>query len=160
LNKQRLLNVAKALREAPVPEKFDMGRHVHTCGTPSCAFGHYAARSDLQDEFSIDSSRESAHLPYQGVYLKNGAGICFSDDVVLTHFDLDEDDIGELFGSMAANPTDNNPETYARLARTCQTPIEAAEYIEQFVARRAGPTCESTRSAADLPETMRRPSQT
>lgn len=136
MNKERLLKVAKALREAPDPGKFDMGRHVHTCGTPSCAFGHYAARRDLQDAFSIDATRVSARLPYQGVHLNDGTEACFSDDVVLAHFDLNEEDAGELFGSLSANPTDNIPETYARLARTCNTPLEAAEYIERFIAER------------------------
>jgi hypothetical protein len=136
VNKERLLKVAKALREAPEPEKFDMRAHVHPCGTPSCAFGHYAARRDLQDSFSIDSSRVSARLPYQGVHLNDGTEVCFSDDVVLAHFDLNEEEAGELFGSMSANPMDNIPEAYARLARTCKTSLEAAEYIERFVAER------------------------
>jgi hypothetical protein len=48
------MNVVRALEEAKGPEgDFDMSMFVHSCGTPACALGHYAARTDLQSEFQI-----------------------------------------------------------------------------------------------------------
>ena len=74
IQEKRVLNVAKALRDAhAAKKKFDMGtfvfgtvgdieseydydaekytycnREANFCGTPACALGHYAARTDMQ----------------------------------------------------------------------------------------------------------------
>lgn len=65
MNKERLLNVAKALRESTTPpDLFTMRFVMRECGTPACALGHYAARGDSAKEVAtqltaevIDSSR-------------------------------------------------------------------------------------------------------
>jgi hypothetical protein len=119
MNKERLLNVAKALRESPEPEKFDMDLYIHTCGTPACAFGHYASRSDLQDEWIVDrcgmicAADDGSELDM----------IAFGDRS-LRHFDITAQQADELFG----------PKHGCGGAKTA---IAAAEYIEAFVARGA-----------------------
>jgi hypothetical protein len=124
MNVERLLNVAKALRESKNPEQFSMARHVNTCGTPACAFGHYAARTDLQNEFSINTAEDSARWPSDGVYFHHddgGTSACgFDETAVLEHFDLSLADIEMLFGGNGCG--------YAK------TTIEAAKFIERFVA--------------------------
>lgn len=113
---ERLLNVAKALREAPDPDKFDMSFYGHGCGAPACAVGHYAARRDLQDTFVLNkdgfvdrrhpvgSQREAAN---------------FSD--FAAHFGLSRDQTEGLFDANGCG--------------MAETPLEAAEYIEDFVRR-------------------------
>jgi hypothetical protein len=103
MNKVRLLNVARALRESEHPEKFTMRELVNMCGTPGCALGHYASRGDLQDVFLIDGYRMTTV----------GAGSIY--DVTLAHFGEDE-----LFGALGCGEA--------------KTPVQAAEYIERFVA--------------------------
>lgn len=126
MNKERLLNVARALRESKNPEQFTMLRHVNTCGTPACAFGHYAARADLQDEFSINTQEDPCRFAADGVYhhrdgLKVPCG--FDELAVLKHFDLSLAAVEDLFGGCGCNDA--------------KTPLEAAEYIERFVATQA-----------------------
>lgn len=112
MNKQRLLNVARALRESPKPERFTMDCYVHRCGTPACALGHYILRSDMQSDWVWDPvSRYPAPLRPRIGALSTWAG---------QHFNILDREIGELFGADGCNGA--------------QTPIEAAEYIEQFVA--------------------------
>jgi hypothetical protein len=111
MNKERLLNVAKALRESPNPDLFTMARYGFDCGTPACALGHYAARPDLQDFFKLKQNgmlvlTENDEVPY--------------GEDEMEHFGIDEKQAAELFGTEGCG--------------NAQTPIEAAEYIEQFVA--------------------------
>lgn len=140
MNKERLLNVAKALREAIHPEQFDMERHVHPCGTPACAFGHYAAREDLQDEFSINTTNDPTRCRSEGVHWRaTGEGLFngYADRRVLRHFGITDRQAEELFGAASDFEEDSDDDfggTHARLARTTKTPAEAADYIERFVA--------------------------
>lgn len=113
MNKERLLNVARALRESKNPDKFTMSQLTNACGTPACALGHYAARRDLQDYYYIDADGE-----FQ----------CPADDTTgpeedsdALHFGITADQSQELFGSHGCG--------------NAKTAIEAAEYIEAFVAR-------------------------
>jgi hypothetical protein len=110
VNKERLLNVARALRESEHPERFTMLTIAHPCGTPACALGHYAARRDLQDVFSLSRNgflvTKSKALPFE---------------VEREHFGITEEQEDELFG---ARGCDNAP-----------TAVAAAEYIERFVER-------------------------
>ena len=108
MNKERLLNVAKACRESPNPSMFTMNRYGHNCGTPACALGHYAARGDLQDEFYLSSS---------GCFVAHGGGGVYMR--TLEHFGITTDQEDELFGSEGCG--------------CAETPEEAAKYIEQFV---------------------------
>lgn len=119
--RERLLNVARALREDPDPPKFCMA-FFHDCGTPGCALGHYAARNDLQSAFYL--RRKSDWL---GIRTKTGraAGpaIGFDDIRVSEHFGLScYDEAEELFGTRGCG--------------NAKTPIKAAEYIEAFVERK------------------------
>lgn len=129
MNKERLLNVAKALRESKNPADFTMTTYAQ-CGTPACALGHYAARPDLQDTFKLIGDRE-------GLYLKNvthpscGSSNCYCGSAVCAHFDITPEQATELFASGADEITPVG----------CGNPanaIEAAEYIERFVAERCG----------------------
>lgn len=117
MNKERLLNVAKALRESPNPGEFTMERYGTTargCRTPACALGHYAYRTDLQDEFTLSvgvgsialRGRENISVDYWGEQIKN-------------HFGLDRDSVFNLFATCGCGGA--------------RTAIEAAKYIENFV---------------------------
>jgi hypothetical protein len=112
MNKRRLLNVAKALREAVHPEYFTMRKFGLACKTPACAFGHYAVRKDMQKVFSLS----------MGGYLKKYRGRLLKgchDDLVLDHFGITQDQSIELFGAFGCGHA--------------QTPVDAAEFIENFV---------------------------
>lgn len=124
MNRERLLNAVRALRESPSPCNFNMALWAYRCGTPGCVMGHYAARPDLQSEFELGmfehelgpfilrrrESEPSAHRkPLQPWDFAE-------------HFDITPDDASELFGSGGCD--------------RATTPIEAAEYIERFVAAR------------------------
>lgn len=126
MHADRLLNVAKALRESPNPEQFTMGRVSNPCGTPACAIGHYVARPDLQSDFKpvppdhhlMSDTGGTGH-----VLLSDGKAVFFSSKQLRDHFDLDECDFDDLFnGSWGCDDA--------------RTALQAAEYIENFVARR------------------------
>jgi hypothetical protein len=140
IHQKRLLNVAKALRDAakvPLLKKvftmqiFGWDRQAkvgdkivdldqkpdNTCGTPACALGHYAARTDLQRAFK---------LKHGDVQTTSGSpdvsGVCYE------HFGLLElwghgDEWIELFADNGCGGA--------------TTPLQAAKYIEKFVARKA-----------------------
>jgi hypothetical protein len=120
MNAERLLNVAKALRESPDPDKFTM-LHVHTCGTPACALGHYAARRDLQEMFQLSPTTEVGVLTIGvwGATRSTHGWLTF----VAHHFGITDDQAYLLFGGFGCN--------------AAQTPNAAARYIENFVARHA-----------------------
>lgn len=123
MNAERLLNVAKALRESPNPENFDMVVVVEeSCGTPGCAFGHYAARADLQDAFRVEQRRELGGFAV--IKAVDGMYCPYDHPVVAEHFGLSKMDLEELFCGAGCGDA--------------QTPIEAAEYIEKFVRERQG----------------------
>lgn len=107
--KHRLLNVAKALRESPNPEDFDMTRFTH-CGTPACALGHYAARPDLQQSFSISAS---------GLLIgEKGLRVSHDGCSVMSHFGLTADEAEDLFGMSGCEGA--------------MTTDDAASYIEHY----------------------------
>jgi hypothetical protein len=110
--RDRLLNVARCLRESPNPEQFTMDNYGADCGTPFCAIGHYAARSDLQDSFRLS---EDGYLE-----TARGAATFYDESVVLDHFGISMDHAERLFGPGGCGH-----------AKTAE---EAAQYIERFVA--------------------------
>lgn len=119
MNKERLLNVAKALRESPNPERFSMRLYAHACDTPACALGHYA-HSDLQDEFALGDDDFVYHQP-------TGRQVNAYDREVLEHFDFGYSEDGEelsreLFSSHGCGGA--------------RTALKAAEFIERWVAER------------------------
>lgn len=138
MNKQRLLDVARALRETPHPEKFDMGKYAHPCGTPACALGNYAARSDLQDHFRIHMDAE-----YSAMWIStsdNKRADYFRGDV-LEWFGITDEQAEELFSTYGCGGVDEcdcGGEDCDRCdGDGCDNvivtdPIKAAEYIEEF----------------------------
>lgn len=128
---QRLLNVARALRESPNPDKFDMVKYGHPCGTPACALGHYAARRDLQDAFGLRALSTSRDL----YVTHDGLTTWYDDFDVREHFRLDTYDDDEEEGWSEAEELFGG-----RGCGGAKTAIEAAEYIEAFVARRTATT--------------------
>lgn len=132
IQRKRLLNVARALRESPKPEDFTMVGYANLCGTPACALGHYAARTDLQKVFRLVVSVYVANYDgnrYTNPPLRLRArprvrdAIGYAHTEVLEHFGINVPAAEELFGSRGCN--------------RAQTAIEAAEYIERFVAERS-----------------------
>ncbi len=126
---KRLLNVAKALREAPHPERFGMETFVHDkygenlnwCGSPSCALGHYGARTDLQKLMYI---RQATKFSNPHLSFKNDRQGLFhlTNPDLLNHFGIRRFEAQELF------------EWYG--CDRAKTPKTAALYIERFVARK------------------------
>ena len=113
----RLLNVARALRESPAPERFTMHTFTHACGTPACAFGHYAARTDLQSLFRVTDTGE--------IQIKKGGEWGWPGSIARSassHFDLYDEEWDELFT--------------AEGCANAKTPLQAAQYIEEFVRRK------------------------
>jgi hypothetical protein len=111
MNKQRLLDVARACRETKSPEGFTMDRFANQCGTPACALGNYAVRTDLQKDFSLDPTW-FPDLRFQG------KPTWHNGPLVREYFDIDHDDAEKLFGPYGCGGSD---------------PIKAAEFIEYFV---------------------------
>lgn len=130
IGKARLLNVAKALRESKNPDQFTMQVYGHSCGTPACALGHYAARQDLQSTYTL---REDG-----GLIAKDDSSrswVPFTSIGVQEHFDITKDETYELFSDNEAFDDDETPTWGCGNAKTA---LEAAEYIEAFVARDGG----------------------
>lgn len=92
MNKERLLNVARALRESPAPEGFTMAKYAHECGTPACALGHYAARRDLQGILYIDEHGDMRDTV-------SGEEACYDDEFILEHFEFKGPKEANLFFS-------------------------------------------------------------
>lgn len=114
MNKERLLNVAKACRETKFPDDFTMAKFGHSCNTPACALGNYAVRNDLQRTFKLNKKGELRRRNRDGF-------VGIDDDVVLNHFGITHDQSNELFAPYGC--------------ANAITPNEAAEYIERFVER-------------------------
>lgn len=97
---------------------------MNNCGTPACAFGHYAARADLQDAFRLLNPKIFGHFPqdFQGVATADGTHIEYSELQVREHFDLNGDEVEEIFGGYGC--------------AAARTAIQAADYLEAFVARK------------------------
>ena len=115
IHRKRLLNVARALREDPDPERFTMA-YFSSCGTPACALGHYAFRKDLQKTFYLRKERG-----WLGLVKSRKEDLGIDSDHVLDHFGIEMGESEELFGDHGCGGA--------------KTPIEAATYIEKFVER-------------------------
>ena len=137
VQKKRLLNVARALRESKRPKLFKMDYYVYGewfysfmtpeefktevefCGTPACALGHYASRTDLQRLLQVEKTSGREHPDAKMVFRSNGVPADIFDREVQEHFGLDEEESEELFGSHGCDDA--------------RTPVQAARYIERFV---------------------------
>jgi hypothetical protein len=113
MNKVALLNVARALRESPNPDYFNMEHYLNGCGTPACAIGHYGCRTDLQSIMAL----RNGWLEYTDDHI----GVDYFDERMEEHFGLNQSQMTELFSGSGCGGA--------------KTPTEAAEYIEAFVAR-------------------------
>jgi hypothetical protein len=122
MNKKRLLDVARACREAPDPSKFTMAGYANRCGSPACALGHYAVRTDLQDKFSLRKSTEYG-LPWIW-FGEEPTG--FDTREVCDWFDITRGQCRELFSDYGCGGDEDEPIT---------DPVQVAEYIENFVKR-------------------------
>ena len=130
IHAQRLLDVARATRETPVPDNFTM-RYFGQCGSPACALGNYAVRRDLQDVFylcrhSEEYARDAkAYGLDEKLFIRLVADDCLvscGGGMVQQYFGISEFEAIELFSVTGC-------------ARA-QTPEAAAAYIEAFVARK------------------------
>lgn len=135
MNKQRLLDVARACREAPVPTAFSMERFANMCGTPACALGHYAVRRDLQNRFELKK-----HESYGSMWLHfDGELSGYDNNDVCDWFGIDIDQAVELFaaegcGGVLETVEDEDGDEEEAL-NPITDHIKAAEYIENFVRR-------------------------
>ena len=126
----RLLLVARALRESDRPQAFMMER-IHTCGTAHCAFAHYVARRDLQQVFQFplgdcaEQIYQTTHGNTNNMVLVGVWGATRPEfwwrRAIETHFELSPEQTELIFGSTGCNDA--------------QTAVQAAEYIETYVAR-------------------------
>ncbi len=119
IQKKRLLNVARALRESEIPKDFRMVAFRNECGTPACALGHYVARQDLQRAFTWgrpggDYPRD--RFPHSK---KSGHEVFYTYPEIQEHFGLNEKQLEELFGEDGCGDA--------------RGPRSAAQYIERFV---------------------------
>lgn len=146
---KRLLNVAKSLRDAHKAKmKFDMGNYVfgqieaveendsheqsqfvnteaNFCGSPSCALGHFAARTDLQRVLKI-AIHENTDFKYAQLELRStNERADMLEEELLQYFGLNKEEMKELFSGVGC--------------RNAKSAITAAKYIEKFVASRRYP---------------------
>lgn len=151
MNIERLRNVARALREAPIPEAFDMDRYTWrsdqptmsriTCGMPACAFGHYASRTDLQDFVVIKPPR---FLEFTGTEKLAG----HNDPETCEHFSINELEANFLFASVtgAEKIMMFNQELTEDdfLAFNANTNLEAANWIDVWIDRHTAQAKQAT----------------
>lgn len=130
----RLLNVARALREYEHPERFTMEFYLHGdvfaielgdkveakakewCGTPGCALGTFASRPDLQRLLIVDRYEDGQ--PYMA-FREEGDQAYYDADELQDYFGLDYYEASELFNSSGCGGA--------------TTPSSAANYIDKFV---------------------------
>lgn len=140
--RQRMENVVRALAEIPPHGTFKMdnfGAPLQTrmgpgsgplwqgeCGTPWCCLGHYATRSDLQSEFTLN---RYGHLLFGEIM------VGLNDDPVIEHFGIDYMEAVELFGAHGCGEA--------------KTPADAIAYLRGFIARK-WPAPEMAKLKAEL----------
>lgn len=131
LQAKRLLNVAKALREAPEPKKFRMDQWgyetQHKCGSPACALGHFAARRDLQKAFSLDKFGE----------IESRTGDVFTD--AEKYFGLNTESYDDVFNDSESEVFNDSESDLLFNENGCggaKTAKAAALFIERFVAKK------------------------
>lgn len=121
--RQRLLNAAQSVldydhsEDRIVPGEIYMGSYIKPCGAPACVLGHYCAREDLQDDFSVR---------YRGIISRNANpndnSLGFDSIEVRRHFDLRFDESHAIFGEYGC--------------RNARHPEQVSEFIRDFVANK------------------------
>ena len=109
MNKKRLLNVVKALRESP-GSKFSM------YADETCPLGFYSARPDLQTAFRLDDDKDIVSQQSEG---SDAEGIQWHHDAILDHFKISKNQAAILFGREGCGQA--------------ETAEEAAVFIEGFI---------------------------
>lgn len=110
----RLLRAAELTRRAN-PKKFHMDYFVHPCGTPACVLGNYAADPDTP--FVIHRGD-----PWHIYTCVEPGPVGFDNHEICEHFAISREDAWVLFTSIGCG--------------NAQTPDEAADFLEEFVAER------------------------
>lgn len=138
VHERRLLKVAQVVEdrigEKPWIEdgykiqRFSMEQYAWSCGTPACALGSYAARTDAQRTFKLHSG--TADIDGKPCTFIRRAddnsihpdGVSYVDQIVLDHFGIEYEESYKLFSTEGCG--------------NAQTPKAAAAYIRKFVARK------------------------
>ncbi len=128
--KQRILNIARALRESPNPHRFTMTAYSR-CRTPACALGHYAFRADLQNKFYLGFG-EGEGVMSDGRHCIQ-SGLACNSRLIQGHFGINQAEAFRLFNTNGCGNAGNA--------------IAAADYLEKF-AREKWP--EPRRTDSDL----------
>lgn len=149
---KRLLNVARALREAhAAKKKFNMDKFVfgqasainygdrflvgqprnveaESCGTPACALGHYASRTDLQRFVKIQYHKDDFGIKYAELayFGSRDSGVDYCDSEFERHFGISLEETELLFSWDGCNGA--------------KTALAAAKYIERFVKQKTRTT--------------------
>ena len=132
LNILRLRKVVTALRDAAkirkLARRFDMDQYGYaaesgnTCGTPSCALGHFAARRDLQSLLRLDINGDLWFTrKTKGELAPRAAS--FSSDRITKYFGFEDWEESELLFSSTG-------------CGNATTPGMAALFIERFCNRK------------------------
>lgn len=94
--------------------------YAKACGTPACAMGHYAVRTDLQRSFAIDADGDLVvRKKGYSAYYNTGDNTMVENHQISHHFDITDDDREDLFGSKGCDGA--------------KTPGEASAFIKHFV---------------------------
>jgi hypothetical protein len=121
-NIARLIKLAEAL-ESPLPKKlrksgrhYDQNRFVHPCGTPACALGYYARKSEGRFELKKVSYQDNAwHLIHKNYDMNIMSG-------AKEEFDITLPEATELFGGTGCGNARNRK--------------QAAQYVRDFISRK------------------------
>lgn len=90
---------------------------VPDCGTPACAMGHYAARTDVQRSFYLSGEGKVLNASTQSKFRVDAdAGTSMRE-----HFGITDGESSDLFGSSGCGDA--------------KRPKEAARFIEKFAAK-------------------------
>jgi len=121
--KQNLRNLIRANRESTASLDMDFYEHTDQCGTAHCVLGNYIARTDLQSTFSIvNGAIHVDNFPYT---VEHG------NDHVLDHFGITSWQGARMFSPFNY---DGDDEARKRIVDECETPQEAADFIEKMFA--------------------------
>lgn len=147
---KRLLNVAKSLRDAHASKKnskfamdtFVVGQEDYLstdangkvcnteaefCGTPACALGHYASRTDLQRLLKIAIKKTEEGVPFAELQFFGTSSYAMDITLpeILEHFGITEEESNMLFNWDGCD--------------RAKTPLQAAKFIERFVQEKLYP---------------------
>jgi len=136
--RQRLLNVTRAIAEFDHSHdkwrvgRVFMGAYMKPCGSPACALGHYALRTDLQDYLVAVRGPLGGAIKYKyngGVVGYEG----YESPRLQAHFNITYDEANELF---APNGCGVPLPKWAADHHPGFLPARVIAYIRAFVARK------------------------